>query len=295
MDRRSFILMERQRKRPGRRRRRPTGARRLRERRPKASHRRLAGSGLTDYGGRVAFSRPDAPPRGGANGVQVQARSLRRKGPQDGPERARAPRGTFPPQCSAEVHPARSQGRDELHAGPLVLWRVYVSAGPKIPDKRGCSALVSMRGRACRSNSPQPAPEQAPPRETSLTEPIAIEAAWCSLTDQGTSVVNIGKLTKQQDGSYKGEIATLTVRSRVTMRPVEDKTERGPDFRLFAGYGECGAAFGKTARNTDTEYLFIKLDDPTFAAPVLAKGFYDREDADTINLVWDREREQPQG
>ena len=98
----------------------------------------------------------------------------------------------------------------------------------------------------------------------------------------------IGTLKKQADGSYKGELATIAVRSKVTMRPVEARTNGGPAFRVFAGLGECGAAFAQTARSTGVDYLSLKLDDPTFAAPIYVAAFENRDDADTLDLVWSR-------
>ena len=50
---------------------------------------------------------------------------------------------------------------------------------------------------------------------------------------------------------------------------------------------ECGAAWKKTARVSDREYLSVKLDDPSFPAPIyasLVKG----EGDDSFNLIWSR-------
>ena len=50
---------------------------------------------------------------------------------------------------------------------------------------------------------------------------------------------------------------------------------------------EFGAAWKKTARETDREYLSVKLDDPSFPAPIyasLVKG----EGDDSFTLIWSR-------
>ena len=50
---------------------------------------------------------------------------------------------------------------------------------------------------------------------------------------------------------------------------------------------EFGAAWKKTARETDREYLSVKLDDPSFPAPIyasLVKG----EGDDAYTLIWSR-------
>ena len=104
-------------------------------------------------------------------------------------------------------------------------------------------------------------------------------------------MATIGKLIKQADGSFKGEIATLRINSKLTMRPVEEMTERGPSFRVFAGFGECGAAFPQSAQRTGQDYLSIKLDDPTFAAPIYIAAFTNKDNADNYDLTWSRPRE----
>jgi uncharacterized protein (DUF736 family) len=61
---------------------------------------------------------------------------------------------------------------------------------------------------------------------------------------------------------------------------------QAPDYRIFAGATEFGAAWKKTARETEREYLSVKLDDPSFPAPIyasLVKG-----EADSFTLIWSR-------
>ncbi|MGW8908180.1 DUF736 family protein, partial [Brucella cytisi] len=58
----------------------------------------------------------------------------------------------------------------------------------------------------------------------------------------------------------------------IPSRRAEGESERGADFRIFAGATEFGAAWKKTARETGREYLSVKLDDPSFPAPIYATG-----------------------
>ena len=104
-------------------------------------------------------------------------------------------------------------------------------------------------------------------------------------------MATIGKLTKQQDGSYKGFVATLALSAKITMRPVELVTERGPAFRIFAGAGEVGAAFEQTAEGTGQVYLSVKLDDPTLAAPIYCAAFENKEKPEDFDLVWSRPKQ----
>lgn len=101
-------------------------------------------------------------------------------------------------------------------------------------------------------------------------------------------MAKIGTLTKQADGSYKGGIATLRLNAKITMRPIETPTERGPVHRVFSGFGECGAAFEAQAEQTGQVYLSLKLDDPTFAAPIYVAAFPNKEKPDDLDLIWSR-------
>jgi uncharacterized protein (DUF736 family) len=73
-------------------------------------------------------------------------------------------------------------------------------------------------------------------------------------------------------------------------RPSSSRPRRrtkAPDYRILAGSIEFGAAWKKTARDSDREYLPVKLDDPSFPAPIyasLVKG----EGDDSFTLIWSR-------
>ena len=102
-------------------------------------------------------------------------------------------------------------------------------------------------------------------------------------------MATIGTFTKTDNG-YTGAVKTLTLNVKtVKLVPAEGDSERGPDFRIFAGATEFGAAWKKTARETQREYLSVKLDDPSFAAPIYA-NLFDDEDGETYNLIWSRSR-----
>ena len=50
---------------------------------------------------------------------------------------------------------------------------------------------------------------------------------------------------------------------------------------------EFGAAWKKTAQNSDREYLSVKLDDPSFPAPIYASLVRGDGD-DSFTLIWSR-------
>src|SRR3546814_2448606 len=70
--------------------------------------------------------------------------------------------------------------------------------------------------------------------------------------------------------SYTGESRTLPRRVKRSIRPCERANEKAPDHRFSASGVEFGAAWTKAARETGAEYLSLKLDDPSFPAPMYA-------------------------
>jgi uncharacterized protein (DUF736 family) len=82
-------------------------------------------------------------------------------------------------------------------------------------------------------------------------------------------MATIGAFTQQGDG-YTGSIKTLTLNVKAAQLRPNDKTdEKAPDYRIFSGQTEFGAAWKKTSRE-NREYLSVKLDDPSFPAPIYA-------------------------
>ncbi|HEY9092246.1 DUF736 domain-containing protein [Parasphingorhabdus sp.] len=102
-------------------------------------------------------------------------------------------------------------------------------------------------------------------------------------------MANIGSFTKSGE-SYKGEIVTMSVQTKnVRIVPEEaSENENAPTHRVFVGRAEIGAAWTKTS-NEGRDYLSVKLDDPSFTAPIFA-NLFDDEDGKTYSLIWSRAR-----
>ena len=104
-------------------------------------------------------------------------------------------------------------------------------------------------------------------------------------------MANIGSFKKVNAAEFQGEIVTLTLQARgVRIVPEANRTsDNAPSHRVFVGRADIGAAWPK--RSTEgRDYLSVKLDDPSFNAPIFA-NLFDGED-DTYNLIWSRGRRQ---
>jgi len=100
-------------------------------------------------------------------------------------------------------------------------------------------------------------------------------------------MANIGNF-KSSDGEYKGEIVTLSVQTKnVRIVPeTEQSHENAPSHRVFVGRAEIGVAWSKTS-SQGRDYLAVKLDDPSFAAPIYANLIED-EGGKSNSLIWSR-------
>jgi uncharacterized protein (DUF736 family) len=99
---------------------------------------------------------------------------------------------------------------------------------------------------------------------------------------------------KATENGYTGSIYTLTLKEQVNFEAVDRKSsEKAPDYRIFArgaGY-EIGAAWLSTSPETGAQSLSVKIDDPSFAAPIncrLVKTGAEQGHS----LLWDRNRKR---
>jgi uncharacterized protein (DUF736 family) len=99
-------------------------------------------------------------------------------------------------------------------------------------------------------------------------------------------MAQIGSFTRGDDGVFTGLIRTLNINTKATIRPATKDNERAPDFRVTANGVEFGAGWSKAAKETGAEYISLKLDDPSFTAPVYANLV--QGDDGEHKLIWSR-------
>jgi uncharacterized protein (DUF736 family) len=116
----------------------------------------------------------------------------------------------------------------------------------------------------------------------------AIEAASGGFEQQSgdTTMATIGTFTRDDNGVYAGTIKTLTLNVKATIKPCDRDSDKAPDFRVTANGVEFGAGWSKAARETGAKYLSLKLDDPSFTAPVYASLV--QGDNGEHKLIWSR-------
>ena len=98
----------------------------------------------------------------------------------------------------------------------------------------------------------------------------------------------IGTFTRVGDSEYLGDIFTLSLRAQnVRIVPETNRAnDNAPSHRIYVGRAEIGAAWSKRS-NEGRDYLSLKLDDPSFNAPIFA-NLFDDEDGEGYTLIWSR-------
>ena len=102
-------------------------------------------------------------------------------------------------------------------------------------------------------------------------------------------MANIGSFKKSGE-EFQGAIVTLSVQTKGDRIVPESNraNDNAPSHRVYVGRAEIGAAWSKRS-NEGRDYLSVKLDDPSFTAPIYANLFED-EDGEGYSLIWSRGR-----
>ena len=101
-------------------------------------------------------------------------------------------------------------------------------------------------------------------------------------------MATIGTFKKSGANEFTGQIVTLSVQAKnVRIAPEANRPgENSPSHRVYCGRVEIGAAWSKRS-NEGRDYLSLKLDDPSFTAPIFA-NLFDDEDGEGYSLIWSR-------
>lgn len=99
----------------------------------------------------------------------------------------------------------------------------------------------------------------------------------------------IGTVTKADDGSFKGQLKTLSIKADVLIQPNDRKSsDAQPDYRVFSGEVEIGAGWMRRSEASGRDYLSLSLAAPEFGPRRIyanlgrAAGAQD----DTFAIIW---------
>jgi uncharacterized protein (DUF736 family) len=90
----------------------------------------------------------------------------------------------------------------------------------------------------------------------------------------------------ENQGRIAETFRTSGVRDCLLVPETSRSGENSPSHRVYVGRVEIGAAWAKRS-NEGRDYLGLKLDDPSFTAPIFA-NLFDDEDGEGYSLIWSR-------
>ena len=100
-------------------------------------------------------------------------------------------------------------------------------------------------------------------------------------------MANIGSFKKSGE-EFQGAIVTLSVQTKgVRIVPETNRAnDNAPSHRVYVGRAEIGAAWSKRS-SEGRDYLSVKLDDPSFPAPIYAT-LIESDEPGIYSLIWSR-------
>jgi uncharacterized protein (DUF736 family) len=99
----------------------------------------------------------------------------------------------------------------------------------------------------------------------------------------------IGHVTKLSDGSFKGVLKTLSVRTEIEIHPNRGKIGDQPDYRVMAQGVELGGGWIRTGEVSEREYVRLALSAPELGNRTLYANLgraAGQDDDDTFAIIW---------
>jgi uncharacterized protein (DUF736 family) len=100
----------------------------------------------------------------------------------------------------------------------------------------------------------------------------------------------IGYVTKQPNGSYKGQLKTVSIRADIEVVPNRSKSaDSQPDFRVLTQGVEVGAGWLRTGESSGKEYVSLSIAAPEFGPRKLYANLgraAGQDDDDTYAVIW---------
>lgn len=75
----------------------------------------------------------------------------------------------------------------------------------------------------------------------------------------------IGYVTKDENGTFRGQLKTLSIRAEITINANTRKAnDAQPDYRVYSGDVEIGAAWNRRSESSGNSYVSLSLAAPEF-------------------------------
>ena len=100
----------------------------------------------------------------------------------------------------------------------------------------------------------------------------------------------IGYVTKLDNGGYRGQLKTVSIRADIEIVPSRDKAaDNHPDFRVLAQGVEIGAGWIRRGETSGKEYVSLSLAAPEFGPRKLYANLgraAGQDNDDSFAVIW---------
>jgi uncharacterized protein (DUF736 family) len=100
----------------------------------------------------------------------------------------------------------------------------------------------------------------------------------------------IGYVTKRENGGYKGQLKTVSIRADIDIVPNRDKSaEQQPDFRVFTQGVEIGAGWIRRGESSGKDYVSLSFAAPEFGPKKLYANLgraAGQDDDSAFAVIW---------
>lgn len=99
----------------------------------------------------------------------------------------------------------------------------------------------------------------------------------------------LGYVTRLDDGSFKGQIRTLSVSADIAIIPNRGKTGDQPDYRVMASGVELGGGWIRTGEVSQREYIRLSMSAPELGRRTIYANLgraAGQDDDDSFAIIW---------
>lgn len=99
----------------------------------------------------------------------------------------------------------------------------------------------------------------------------------------------IGYVQRQNDGSFKGNLRTLTINAEIAIVPNRGKQGEQPDYRVMSGGVDLGGGWIRMGEVSQREYVRLAISNPDLGSRTLYANLgraAGQDDDDTYAIIW---------
>lgn len=99
----------------------------------------------------------------------------------------------------------------------------------------------------------------------------------------------IGHVQRQDDGSFRGALKTLSVNAEIAILPNRGKTGDQPDYRILSNGVELGGGWVRTGEVSCREYIRLAMSAPELGGRTLYANLgraAGQDDDDAFAIIW---------